>query len=376
MNWTKCRLGNYIKLYDELNSLKEFQSIDDLQGINNEKYFQSCQSNKNDIDLYRYRICRKGMFAYNKATSRNGEKISIAYREGPDCLVSPSYICFYITDESLLSHEYLDLFFKRSVFDRYVRFHSWGSATEFFTFENMCDVEILLPPIKDQEKIVVFIKKIESRISFLKNENIISEQLCERVFESFISTFVKREKPIKEYGFVLTGKTPSTSNEMFYNSNDVPFVKTSDMHEGMFVCESSEYLSKLGADSQSNKYLPYRTVLMSCIGSAGEIAITTERCQTNQQINAIISKTPLFLYFCLKKYHDELIVLGDGSTTMLNINKNDFESFLLPSLSDDEATKIETKLMPIAKTIELNEKEMHKLNELKKKIINIYVRGD
>ena len=73
---------------------------------NNAKYFQGCQSNKNDIELNRYRICRNGMFAYNKATSRNGEKISIAYREGNDCLISPSYYCFKIVREDLLLADY------------------------------------------------------------------------------------------------------------------------------------------------------------------------------------------------------------------------------------------------------------------------------
>ena len=97
-------LGKYIAPCDELNSEAELTL---LQGISNEKYFQGCKSNTNDIDLTRYRICRKGWFCYNRATTRNGEKISIAYREEEDCLVSPSYKCFKIVDENKLDPIYL-----------------------------------------------------------------------------------------------------------------------------------------------------------------------------------------------------------------------------------------------------------------------------
>ena len=136
MAYCKYKLGDLVEQYDEINQNGEFTEIEDLQGINSNKYFQECKSNKNNIDLLRYRICRHGMFSYNRATSRNGEKISIALRTGDDCIVSPSYYCFRVKDEEVLCPEYLDIWFKRPVFDKYARFNSWGSATEFFTFDD------------------------------------------------------------------------------------------------------------------------------------------------------------------------------------------------------------------------------------------------
>ena len=154
MEYRKFRLGELIEQYDVINVNGEFSDIENLQGINSNKYFQECKSNKNDIELTRYRICRKGMFSYNRATSRNGEKISIAYRTDSDCIVSPSYYCFKVNDENVLCPEYLDIWFKRPTFDRYARFNSWGSATEFFSFEDFCATEIFLPSISEQRKIV------------------------------------------------------------------------------------------------------------------------------------------------------------------------------------------------------------------------------
>lgn len=175
----RYKIGELVEQYDEINDKGEFQDLESLQGINSLKCFQECKSNKNDIDLLRYRICRKGMFAYNRATSRNGDKISIAFREGDDCLISPSYYCFKIVREDLLLADFLMIWFKRPIFDKYARFHSWGSATEFFTFEDFCDTEINLPSIEEQRKIVHDYKVITDRVELLKkiNENLEEQAL-------------------------------------------------------------------------------------------------------------------------------------------------------------------------------------------------------
>ena len=150
----KYKLGELIELFDERNFDNEFNSVSDIQGVNNMKQFQPYKAIYASMELSSYRKCRKGMFACNKATSRNGEKISIAYRTGKDCLVSPSYYCFRVKNEDILLPLYLNLFFSRPEFDRYTNINSWGSATEFFSWEEMCSVEITLPSLDIQQKYV------------------------------------------------------------------------------------------------------------------------------------------------------------------------------------------------------------------------------
>lgn len=143
------KLGDYIEERDERN--KDLL-VKLSQGISNLKYFQDpkqvADNSKND------KIVRTGQFAYNRATTRNGEKISIAYREGEDCTVSSAYGVFCISDEQIISPYFLMMWFKRSEFDRYARWRSEGSAHEFFTYEMMQDVQIPLPPIEVQQSIV------------------------------------------------------------------------------------------------------------------------------------------------------------------------------------------------------------------------------
>lgn len=153
-------LGEYIEQSDERNNdLK----IDNLIGISVNKVFMETKSNKEQLDLSNYKIVRPREFGYVSVTSRNGEKISIAILDGEAGLVSSTYTVFRVKDTSVLLPEYLFLFFKRSEFDRYARFHSWGSARETFDWADMCNVKLSIPDIKVQEAIVTIYHTLETR---------------------------------------------------------------------------------------------------------------------------------------------------------------------------------------------------------------------
>ena len=133
---------------------------------------------------------------------------------------------------------------------------------------------------------------------------------------------------ILDFGKVITGKTPSKANPDFYGEN-VPFVKTPDMHGNMFILATGECLSNAGADSQANKLIPAGAICVSCIGTIGVVSITTEDCQTNQQINSIVLGKDHFcefLFFHLQDAKQALENLGSNGATMGNVNKSKFES--------------------------------------------------
>ena len=153
-------LGEYIEQSDERNN--DLQ-IDNLIGISVNKVFMETKSNKDQLDLSNYKIVRPRKLGYVSVTSRNGEKISIAILDGEAGLVSSTYTVFRVKDTSILLPEYLFLFFKRSEFDRYARFHSWGSARETFDWADMCNVKLPIPDIKVQEAIVTIYHTLETR---------------------------------------------------------------------------------------------------------------------------------------------------------------------------------------------------------------------
>jgi len=153
------RLGDYIRPVDIRNrDLKIHLS----QGICNAKYFQNPKQVADNPETHK--VVRTGQFAYNRATTRNGEKISIALREGPECTVSSAYQVFEVIDENQLDSRYLMMWFKRPEFDRLAIFYSHGSAHEFFEWDAMCDVMLPIPPITRQREIVEEYETVAQRI--------------------------------------------------------------------------------------------------------------------------------------------------------------------------------------------------------------------
>lgn len=170
------RIGNLIKHEDTTNK-NVLYGINDVKGISIQKKFIETKANLENVSLKPYLLVKPGHFAYVTVTSRNGEKITIAHNCSQDTyLVSSSYEVFSVEDESVLLPEYLALFFNRSEFDRYARFHSWGSAREVFSWSDLCDVQIPIPSIEVQQAIVnIYTVLLERRA--------INEQLKKQIKE-------------------------------------------------------------------------------------------------------------------------------------------------------------------------------------------------
>lgn len=122
------------------------------KAVSIDKIFIDSHADLTGVDIKNYLICRHGEFAYNTVTTKNGDKISIAYNKDDDCLVSPIYTVFNV-DREKICPEYLMMWFKREEFNRYARYYSWGSAREMFAFEELCAVRIPLPQINIQQNI-------------------------------------------------------------------------------------------------------------------------------------------------------------------------------------------------------------------------------
>jgi type I restriction enzyme S subunit len=235
-------LGSFI---EPVNQLNDGMEVKELLGISNQKFFQNSHTNTIDIDLQTYRIVRTNQFAYNRATTRNGDKISIALRQGNDCIVSPSYRIFRSKDENVLNSEFLMMWFCRPEFDRYARFKSHGSAHEFFEYDQMCQVELPIPSITKQQEIVNEYNVIQNRISL--NQQLIKklEETAQAIYKHlFVDGIDNNSVKIKLNELVHTqyGYTEIASSEIigpkflritdiaqnYIDWSNVPYCKISD----------------------------------------------------------------------------------------------------------------------------------------------------
>lgn len=146
-------LGKYIELCDERAGSN--YKVDDVVGISTDKSFIATKANMNGVSLNSYKVVKPNEFTYVSDTSRRGDKMALALnRTKKSVLISSIYTAFRCKNPQVLIADYLYLIFNRSEFDRYARFNSWGSARETFDWEEMCRVEIPVPPIEVQKAIV------------------------------------------------------------------------------------------------------------------------------------------------------------------------------------------------------------------------------
>lgn len=146
------RLGDYIREVDVRNWNLE---VTKLLGVSISKEFMPSIANTIGTDMSSYKIVKPRQFVYISDTSRRGDKIAIALlKEDNEVIVSSIYTIFEVKDSDKLLPEYLMMWFRRPEFDRYARFKSHGSAREIFSWEEMCDVELPVPPIEEQQRIV------------------------------------------------------------------------------------------------------------------------------------------------------------------------------------------------------------------------------
>jgi type I restriction enzyme, S subunit len=151
VEWHK--LGEFVESCDERNSTGVF-NVGSVRGISTGKELIPTAANLSGVSLSTYKIASPGQFAYVSDTSRRGDKLSLGFNQyGDSFLVSSISTVFSVSDERLLP-TYLYLWFCRPEFDRYARFHSWGSARETFSFAEMQRVEIPVPSIEEQKKVV------------------------------------------------------------------------------------------------------------------------------------------------------------------------------------------------------------------------------
>lgn len=148
------KLGNYIEPLDKRNS-DGLLGEDAVVGLSTQKQIIRTKADLDGVSLTSYKVFEPNTFAYVPDTSRRGEKMSMAYNSTTDTfLVSSISIVFKVSKTHLLLPDYLFMYFNRPEFDRYARFNSWGSARETFSWDDMCDIDIVIPSIPVQRKFV------------------------------------------------------------------------------------------------------------------------------------------------------------------------------------------------------------------------------
>jgi len=205
------KLGDYIELVEKRNSDNIYKK-DNVRGISTQKVFIPTKANLDGVSLSGYKLVPPLCFAYVSDTSRRGDKISLAFNDSKNevYLVSSISTIFKVKSSNNLNPYYLYMYFNRQEFDRYTRFNSWGSARETFSWEDMCDIEIDVPSIEKQLKVVdVYLAMVANQKAYEKGLEDL-KLTCDAYIED-----LRRHLPNKNVGVYLTERNEKNTNNKY-----------------------------------------------------------------------------------------------------------------------------------------------------------------
>lgn len=319
------RLGDYIREVDVRNRDLE---VKELLGVSISKEFIPSIANTIGTDMSSYKVVEPLQFAYGPVTSRNGDKVSIALYTGKGkIIISQAYTVFEVKNQDELLPEYLMMWFRRPEFDRYARFKSHGSAREIFSWEEMCDVFLPIPPIEQQRKIVAEYEAVSRRIRL--NEQMIArlEETAQALYHKmFVDGIDKENLPegwrmgrLEEIGEIVGGATPLTDNSDYWCDNGISWLSPADLSKQAtkFISKGAKDITIKGYKSCSTKILPKGSVLFSSRAPIGLMAITTTDLCTNQGFKSIVPNQDIgceYVYYCLLSLRDRIAIENEGST--------------------------------------------------------------
>lgn len=378
------KLGEFLRLTDERNS---DLSITNLQGVSISKQFIPSIANIIGTDLSSYKIVRKGQFAYGPVTSRNGDKVSIALLESDDCIISSSYLSFEVVDKTKLDPEYLMLWFMRPEFDRYARFMSNGSAREIFDWGCMCGVELPVPTIEEQRRIVHDYKVITDRIELLKKINENLESVIINAYSKQFGNYYSANCDSLPEGYTIGTlgdyadiKSGYAFKSEWWQENGVKVLKIGNISNNTIIIDECDCVSEDKIEIAHNFKVIAGDILIAMTGATtGKIGLVPKVSETllvNQRVGKFflglepILRAPfLFATLLFPSISNKLQPGGTAGSAQDNLSPDDIKkvSIVLPNKQDIES--FNKTFEPIIKgLIEINS-EIMTLNKLLKNIL-------
>lgn len=383
------QLGQYIEMVSRTNSDLKY-GIEDVRGCSNTKQMMQTRANLIGRTYEKFIVLRPQEFVFNRRTTRNGEKIGMAYNNTDrEYIFTNDYVAFRVKQEYLdkLLPDYLYMFFCRDEFDRYARYKSTGSATEFFNWEDMCAVPFEIPPMDFQQLVVNAYKVLNERIETKQkiNDNLVAigtTSIQKNVGRGALINLTEAEmdrltlpkdfkvENVSEFCVeTKSGSTPSRTNKEYWENGTISWVKSGEVHNNITL-QTEEYITPLGLTESSTKLLPKDTVLMAMYGvTAGEVGYLAIEATTNQAICGMICHSKVeaaYLYFSLIQSQAAISRLSNGGAQD-NLSKNFIDNIKLVVPPSDFIEKM--NLAAIVEQMTLNTREISLLENLQSTIL-------
>ena len=244
-------------------------------------------------------------------------------------------------------------------------------------------LELTVPPLDEQKKIGAFLAALDQKIALnCKINDNLQQQVMALFHKMFFETSNedRRECRADEYFDISIGKTPPRKEPQWFSMNpaDRVWVSISDMGScGLYIADSSEYLTQESVDKFNVKVVPDNTVLLSFKLTVGRVAITDGAMTTNEAIAHFkTDKAEIieYLYCYLKGFNYQ--TMGSTSSIATAVNSKIIKAmpFIVPT--DDELAEFHAFSAPMFALIKANQRENARLAELRDSLLPRLMSGE
>ncbi len=251
------------------------------------------------------------------------------------------------------------------------------------TIADIKRLNVVIPPMKIQHAIVSILKPIDDKIALNSAINCNLEQQAQALFKSWFVDTVNPNRKIcraDEFFDITIGKTPPRKEPEWFskNSEDIKWASISDMGNcGVFINDSSEYLTCAAVKKHNVVIVPTNTVLLSFKLTVGRVAITASEMTTNEAIahfktdNTYINE---YLYCYLKSFNYQS--LGSTSSIAVAVNSKIIKGMPFVVPTNDEICRFHEITSPMFKTILNNQLENQRLATLRDTLLPKLMNGE
>ncbi|HNY44744.1 MAG TPA: restriction endonuclease subunit S [Bacteroidales bacterium] len=274
-----------------------------------------------------------------------------------------------------------------------IKKNTHGAVFDTITKQTFDNIEVSIPENKaTQRQIAQILSSLDDKIELNLQMNQTLEAMAQAIFKEW---FVNFNFPgfdgelvdglpkgwnrclIKDFGKIVCGKTPSKAVKEYFGG-EYMFIKIPDMHNSVFIIETTDSLTEEGLNSQSNKTIPPFSICVSSIATVGLVCINPEPCQTNQQINSIVPKNKdsrYFLYFLTTSMKDTFLATASGGTATLNMNTSQFSNIGAFMPGEDILKEFDVIVSPIMEKILENEYNIKSLTQTRDTLLPKLMSG-
>jgi len=287
------------------------------------------------------------------------------------------------TNESVANKEFIFQILKSNYKKKLISPFISGSVQPQLPIKDLKEISLPLPPLPEQKAIAEVLSSLDDKIDLLTRQNKTLEDLAQVYFRKWFIEDASDKWEVgkaEDYFEIGIGKTPPRKEEYWFskNKNDVVWVSISDMGKsGMFIGDSSEYLTKDAVKQFNIKCVPKGAILLSFKLTVGRVAIALRELTTNEAI-AYFKYRNIFereyLYFYLKMF--DYYSLGSTSSIAIAVNSKIIKAMPIVMPDIETLKKYHVVASPLFSKIEANTKQIVVLQKLRDTLLPKLISGE